>query len=238
MSEEDKKETATEEAKPPATEEAAETAEEEEIAPTDNPEGAPEDTAAASSSSKSRRVYVGNLSWHVNWQELKDYFGSETGEEVLRADILTGPDGRSKGCGIVEFATEEGAQKAVLTVNDTEFQGRQIFVREDREDRATGASSSSFAGGGGGGGGGRFSSDSQSRRVYVGNLSWEVAWQDLKDHMRDAGEVVHAEVITEASGRSKGCGVVEYKTVDEAKQAIASLNDTELMGRMIFVRED
>lgn len=26
-------------------------------------------------------------------------------------------------------------------------------------------------------------------RVYVGNLSWETEWQDLKDHMRTAGEV-------------------------------------------------
>jgi RNA recognition motif-containing protein len=34
-----------------------------------------------------------------------------------------------------------------------------------------------------------------SRRVYVGNLGWGVAWQDLKDHMRKAGEVIRAEVI-------------------------------------------
>lgn len=33
-----------------------------------------------------------------------------------------------------------------------------------------------------------------SRRVYVGNLGWGVAWQDLKDHMRKAGEVIRAEV--------------------------------------------
>lgn len=33
-----------------------------------------------------------------------------------------------------------------------------------------------------------------SRRVYVGNLGWGVAWQDLKDHMRQAGEVIRAEV--------------------------------------------
>lgn len=92
--------------------------------------------------------------------------------EVTRADIMTGPDGRSKGCGIVEYATEEEAKKAVETLNDTELNGRQIFVREDREER-------------GARGGNRFSSDetAQSRRVYVGNLSWDVAWQDLKDHM-------------------------------------------------------
>jgi RNA recognition motif-containing protein len=97
--------------------------------------------------------------------------------EVTRADIMTGHDGRSKGCGIVEYATEEEAKKAVLTLNDTELKGRQIFVREDREEK------------GAQGVGNRFSSDeqAQSRRVYVGNLSWDVAWQDLKDHMVSVG---------------------------------------------------
>ena len=33
------------------------------------------------------------------------------------------------------------------------------------------------------------------KRVYVGNLSWDVKWQDLKDHMRKAGEVIHADVM-------------------------------------------
>jgi len=75
-------------------------------------------------------------------------------------------------------------------------------------------------------------------QVYVGNLSWECQWQDLKDHMRSVGEVMHADVLTGPDGRSKGCGLVEFSTPEEAQRAIAELNDTELMGRMIFVRED
>jgi RNA recognition motif-containing protein len=186
-------------------------------------------------SDPSCRVYVGNLAWEVTWMDLKDHM-KQGGCEVTRADILATPDGRSKGCGIVEFASAEGAQRALL-LNDTELKGRQIFVREDRES----------AGGGGyfaqkpsaGVSKGRVSGgEKQSCRVYVGNLSWEVAWQDLKDHMRGAGEVVYAEVMTEPDGRSKGCGIVEYSTPEEAKKACETLNDTELQGRMIFVRED
>jgi len=189
---------------------------------------------------RGRSVYVGNLAWEVSWQDLKDHM-KDAGLDPLHANIMQTPDGRSKGCGIVEFATPEGAEQAVLTVNDTELNGRQIFVREDRED---GRSSASFAGGGGGGGGHAgghraFSSDeqAQTRRVYVGNLSWDVAWQDLKDHMRQAGKVLHAEVIMEQNGRSKGCGIVEFATDAEAQEA-TNLTDTELKGRMIFVRED
>ena len=36
--------------------------------------------------------------------------------------------------------------------------------------------------------------DIDSKRVYVNNLSWSVRWQDLKDHMREAGHVTRAEV--------------------------------------------
>ena len=190
-------------------------------ASTRTPYSKPQDKDAAESSGASNtRVYVGNLSWSVTWRGLKNHM--KTVGDVIRADVLTSYDGRSKGCGIVEYASVEEAQKAVEELNNTELMDRQIFVREDRE-----------ANSGGGGGG-----DSQGKRVYVGNLSWDVAWQDLKDFMRTAGEVQYAEVMTDHDGRSKGCGIVEFTTVDGAKEAIEKLTDTELKGRMIFVRED
>lgn len=76
------------------------------------------------------------------------------------------------------------------------------------------------------------------KRVYVGNLSWDTRWQGLKDHMREAGNVAHAEVFTESSGRSAGCGIVEFETPEAAENAINTLNDTMLDGRSIFVRAD
>ena len=75
--------------------------------------------------------------------------------------------------------------------------------------------------------------------VYVGNLSWDVSWQDLKDHFKSAGHVTHADVMLEpGSTRSKGCGLVTFANAKDAQTAIATLHDTELNGRLIFVRED
>jgi hypothetical protein len=77
-------------------------------------------------------------------------------------------------------------------------------------------------------------------RVYVGNLSYSTSWQDLKDHMRQAGEVTFAEVFLDFQGMSKGCGVVEFAKAEDASTAIKTLSDTiiEQTDRPIFVRED
>ena len=92
--------------------------------------------------------------------------------------------------------------------------------------------------GGGGKGGGRGGGGGGGGAVYVGNLSWDTSWQDLKDHFRAAGEVTHADVMMEHDGRSKGCAIVRFASAHDAANAIRQLHDSELQGRTIFVRED
>ncbi|GAA5861935.1 hypothetical protein JCM3774_001357 [Rhodotorula dairenensis] len=75
-------------------------------------------------------------------------------------------------------------------------------------------------------------------RVYVGNLAFGVKWNDLKDFMRDAGNVVFSEIMLLPNGMSKGCGVVEFSKPEEAQRAIRELNDQQLLGRPLFIRED
>ncbi|TNY23469.1 hypothetical protein DMC30DRAFT_414157 [Rhodotorula diobovata] len=75
-------------------------------------------------------------------------------------------------------------------------------------------------------------------RVYVGNLAFGVKWNDLKDFMREAGNVVFSEILLLPNGMSKGCGVVEFSQPEEAQRAIRELNDQQLLGRPVFVRED
>lgn len=52
----------------------------------------------------------------------------------------------------------------------------------------------------------------QGRRVFVGNLSYQTRSLELTEVMAQAGTVVRAEVLMTQSGRSKGCGLVEYST--------------------------
>ena len=102
------------------------------------------------------------LAYTTSWQDLKDLFraAGRTAHEyatylgnVLRSDINLGPDGRSKGSGIILFETVADAQNAIQQFNGYEFNGRHIDVREDRF--AGAVPRQNFAGGYGGGGYGR-----------------------------------------------------------------------------------
>ncbi|KIY47459.1 RNA-binding domain-containing protein, partial [Fistulina hepatica ATCC 64428] len=59
----------------------------------------------------SKNLFVGNLPFHIQWQDLKDLFRT-SGGTILRADVALGQDGRSRGFGTVAFATEADAERA------------------------------------------------------------------------------------------------------------------------------
>ncbi len=75
-------------------------------------------------------------------------------------------------------------------------------------------------------------------QVYVGNLSWHTGWRELKDYFRQCGEVERSEVAEGSDGRKKGFGLVRFRTVADAQNAIGTLNGTEFMGRILEVRLD
>lgn len=56
--------------------------------------------------------------------------------------------------------------------------------------------------------------------------------------MRKGGEVAYVEILTNSDKKSKGCAIVEYTNMNDARNAIQTLNNTSLHGRDIFIRED
>lgn len=76
-----------------------------------------------------------------------------------------------------------------------------------------------------------------TKRIYVGNLSYQTTENDLTNLFEQAGAVESANIITDRdTGRSKGFGFVEMGNED-ADKAIAQFNGTELDGRTITVNE-
>lgn len=74
--------------------------------------------------------------------------------------------------------------------------------------------------------------------IYVGNLSYEVNEDDLRETFETYGQVSSSTIIKDKfSGKSKGFGFVEMSESDSAKRAIDSLNGTDYKGRTIKVNE-
>ncbi|MBX3649256.1 MAG: RNA-binding protein [Rhodocyclaceae bacterium] len=77
-----------------------------------------------------------------------------------------------------------------------------------------------------------------SKKLYVGNLGYNVSKSDLEQMFAAYGTVGSAQVIMDRdSGRSKGFGFVEMGSDDEAQAAIAGLNGKSADGRNMIVNE-
>ena len=172
------------------------------------------------SSKGGKAVYVGNLAWSVTWQQLKDHIRS-LGFNDVRVEVMTNADSsRSKGWGLLTFENSRQATLAIRKVHDTELHDRLIFAREDKEEGTSGV---------------------DNRSIYVGNLPWEVRWQDLKDKFSSFGPIEYADVATKGGvpgGRSYGWGTVRYKSEASARKAIKNMNGRRMDGRDIEVRLD
>ena len=76
------------------------------------------------------------------------------------------------------------------------------------------------------------------KKLYVGNLSYNVKDSDLEDLFSAHGTVNSAQVVIDRdTGRSKGFGFVEMSSDQEAQAATSALNGRELEGRNLTVNE-
>mmetsp|Transcript_11962 Transcript_11962/g.17553 ORF Transcript_11962/g.17553 Transcript_11962/m.17553 type:complete len:179 (+) Transcript_11962:182-718(+) len=172
-------------------------------------------------------LYVGNLPWDAKDEDLKELF-EKYGCSGAAMQRYKDSD-RSKGFAIVTVGADD-ATKAIADLHDSDFQGRTIIVREDRgpvaktsiqerkkKERAPRAKKEEVP----------------SETIFVGNLPWSVDSALLATSFKDH---VSADVKFGMDGRSRGYGLVEFKSVEEAKKAIEEMHETEIDGRKIVCR--
>src|SRR5947209_1858089 len=76
------------------------------------------------------------------------------------------------------------------------------------------------------------------KKLYVGNLSYQVDSSELEQLFGQHGQVVSAQIINDRdTGRSKGFGFVEMANDDEADAAVNALNGQQHGGRTLTVNE-
>ncbi|XP_022757986.1 serine/arginine-rich-splicing factor SR34-like isoform X2 [Durio zibethinus] len=138
---------------------------------------------------------------------------------IAHIDLKNPP--RPPGYAFVEFEEARDAEDAIRGRDGYDFGGHCLRVElahggrgRSSLDRHTSHS----------GGRGRGPSRHSEYRVLVTGLPSSASWQDLKDHMRRAGDVCFSEVFRDGSGTT---GIVDYTNYDDMKYAIKKLDDSE-----------
>jgi RNA recognition motif-containing protein len=74
------------------------------------------------------------------------------------------------------------------------------------------------------------------RKLFVGNISWSVSEDQLRELFAQYGEVTDVRLVTDRmTGRSKGFAFVEYATEEMALAAVEALHNFEVDGRALMV---
>lgn len=129
------------------------------------------------------------------------------------------------------FEDVEDARNAITELNGTELMGLRIKVEWAREQRSAELQRSISRKN-------RYTTQAllipprARNRVFVENLPDRMSWQDLKDYMRQAGDVTYANIV------KQGEGVVEFATIEDMKNALEKLGDRKIDNQRIRLIED
>ncbi|XP_074522672.1 myelin expression factor 2 [Halichoeres trimaculatus] len=208
------------------------------------------------------RVFISNIPYDMKWQAIKDLMREKVGE-VTYVELFKDAEGKSRGCGVVEFRDEEFVKKAIETMNKHDLSGRPLNIKEDPDGEHARRVLQRIGGSQQGGRGqdmgpsgmnipnfiannpniphdiihalqaGRLGST-----VFVANLDFKVGWKKLKEVFGMAGVVKRADVKEDKDGKSRGMGTVTFEQPLEAVQAISMFNGQMLFDRQMHVKMD
>uniref|UniRef100_A0A8C5M9T4 Nucleolin n=1 Tax=Leptobrachium leishanense TaxID=445787 RepID=A0A8C5M9T4_9ANUR len=160
----------------------------------------------------SRTLFIKNLPYSTSSEDLQEVF--ENAKEVR---LPTGKDGSSKGIAYVEFNSEEDANKALEEKQGTEIEGRAIFLD------FTGSKSQNA-------GGRKSGPQGDSKTIVVNNLAYSATEDILQEVFEKATSI---RIPQGNQGRPKGFAFVEFSSLEDAKEAMESFNNTDIEGRSV-----
>jgi len=181
------------------------------------------------------RIYVGNLPPDIRTKDIEDLF-----YKYGKITFIDLKNQRGPPFAFVEFEDPRDADDAVYAREGYDYDGYKLRVEFPRGsgpnsrgggrggmDRGRGGFGGPSRGGGGGGRGGMGGGDRVGNprrsdyRCLVSGLPPSGSWQDLKDHMREAGDVCYTDVYKD------GTGVVEFMRYEDMTYAARKLDDSK-----------
>ncbi|KAK5130276.1 hypothetical protein LTR08_002236 [Meristemomyces frigidus] len=177
-------------------------------------------------------IWIGNLPWTCTKDTLRSFLLDSGGiqeSEVARlhmpapvekpaASHISFPvKPTNKGFAYVDFTTAAVLEKA-LALSETMMKGRRVLIKNaksfaGRPEKPVGAGAELADG--------NVSVKPPAKRIWVGNLSFDVTKEDLATHFAQAGEVEEIFMATfEDSGKCKGFGWVTFAELESAEAAV------------------
>jgi RNA recognition motif-containing protein len=196
-------------------------------------DGATKDDKDTAAQRSAYGVWIGNLPWSATKESLRKFLTDNTeiaSEQITRvhmppptkptpANWTTKP--MNKGFAYVDFSTEL-AMYSAIALTETKMDGRALLIKnaksfDGRPDKPKTEESQDT----GRGGKGAKPSHPPNKRVFVGNLSFDVTKEDLVAHYAPCGAIDNIHMATfEDSGKCKGYAWVTFGDVEAATAAV------------------
>jgi RNA recognition motif-containing protein len=175
-------------------------------------------------------IWIGNLPWSATKTDVHSFITTNTDitdEAITRlhmpspGEAVTGASRQklkpqNKGFAYIDFASESALIQA-LALSETLLRGRRVLIKDSKsfegrpeklkeDDAGTAA---------------KHSGKPPSRRIFVGNLAFDVSKEDLQDHFAPCGAVADVHMATfEDSGKCKGYAWVEFADLQAGEAAV------------------
>ena len=174
-------------------------------------------------------VYVKNLAPDVEDEKLNELFKAHG--PIKSAIVMKDGEGKSRGFGFVNFEEHEHAAQACEALNNTEVNGKAMFVgraqkKRDRERELRD----------------KFEALKVERankftgvNLFVKNLDDNVDDEKLREAFTPFGTISSAKVMSDEKGTSKGFGFVCFDSQEEATKAVSEMNGHILANKPLYV---
>lgn len=164
-------------------------------------------------------IFIKNLDPAIDNKALHDTFSAFG--NILSCKIATDDFGNSKGYGFVHYEDPESAESAIKHVDGMLLNDKKVYVgpHVSKHDRQSKAEQMKL----------------NFTNVYVKNLDLEVSQEKLEEIFGAYGKITSASLATDAEGKSRGFGFVNFETHEAAQKAVEELNDKEISGKKLYV---
>ncbi|CZR60522.1 related to S.pombe Rnp24p, Nsr1p and human splicing factor [Phialocephala subalpina] len=175
-------------------------------------------------------VWIGNLPFHISKEVLRAFLveNSDITEEMITRVHMPGPNDtksankvedkrkfkkveNNKGFAYVDFSTAEGVKEAV-ELSEQLLSGRRLLIKDNKSFEGRPEKTKEET---------RKEGKPPSRKVFIGNLSYDVTEDSLKEHFLKCGPIATCMVAAfEDSGKCKGYGWVTFEELEGAQNAV------------------